>query len=278
MAVSGSRDFIQTRDNIIEAALRKLKVISPNKSAGANDISKASEALNRMILEWQNEDIFLWTEQDDLQLLTASTASYSLDADIIEIKNVYFRKDDSDRQLQLLTKEEYKAIPDKKETGEPVSVFIDYQLANPAMYLWPVPENTTGIVDGTDANVYICYLDHTSSTDDKPITGSDYSDYWEAVTGESGNAWATSTSYKSDVIRYTKVLRLQDFDATGDNPDFHVRWYSALVHGLAAELAPDYNRPANETNQLIMLAETKKQKAKSANSEFADLSFRVRIR
>jgi hypothetical protein len=278
MALSGSRDFIQTRDDIIEASLRKLNVLSPHGAAETNDVDKAAEALNRVILDLQNEDIFLWTEQDDIQLLTADTANYTLDADIIEIKDVFFRQDDSDKQLTPITREEYKAIPDKKESGTPVNVYVDYQLAAPVAYLWPVPENSTGIIAGTDTNDYLCYQNHTSTTDNKPITGSDYADVWEQVAGESSGVWAVDTEYKSDIVRYTKVLRLQDFDASTDNPDFHVRWYSTLVALLTAELGPDYDLPEQRISTLISLAENKKQKAKNANSESADLQLGIRLR
>jgi hypothetical protein len=51
-------------------------------------------------------------------------------------------------------------------------------------------------VTGTDSNVYTCIRSHTSSTDDKPITGDDWTTYWTKE-GSTGGTWATSTAYTS---------------------------------------------------------------------------------
>jgi hypothetical protein len=123
---------------------------------------------------------------------------------------------------------------------------VDYQLANPTAYVWPVPEHTTSLVVGTDSNYYLCIKDHTSAAATQPITGASYTTYWTAVSTVTANVWATSTAYYSNVIRYSKVLRLQDFDAAADNPDFPVRWMQALIYGLALDLAPEYKIPLNE--------------------------------
>jgi len=47
----------------------------------------------------------------------------------------------------------------------------------------------------------------------------------------------------TDVLHFLQVRRLQDFDATGDKPDFPARWISALTWSLASELAPEYGLP-----------------------------------
>jgi len=51
-------------------------------------------------------------------------------------------------------------------------------------------------VTGTDGKIYTCRKSHTSSTDDTPITGADYSDYWY-VNGSTGGSWADTTAYTS---------------------------------------------------------------------------------
>ena len=56
---------------------------------------------------------------------------------------------------------------------------------------------TASLVDGTDSEVYECRLSHTSSTDDKPITGDTYATYWFKSSGTSA-AWAADTSYTSN--------------------------------------------------------------------------------
>ena len=49
-------------------------------------------------------------------------------------------------------------------------------------------------VTGTDGNIYTCIKSHTSASDNKPITGADYTTYWE-LKGTTGGTWVTATSY-----------------------------------------------------------------------------------
>lgn len=243
MATSNSRDFIYTRDQIIAAALRKLKVIVQGGTPTANQYTGGSEALNVMQFDWQNDGIFLWTNTDLHLAITADTASVTVSSnpDVVEIGNVYFRENQADTMLTKLTLAEYRAISDKAVVGSPTHYYVDYQLASTTMYLYPVYDHTTGVVTGSSADTHLCTNDHTSASATEPVTGADYADYWETTTQLStGGGWVTDTAYYSGHIRATKTQRLQDFDATANNPDFHVRAYNALVLGLTAALAPEY--------------------------------------
>lgn len=278
MAVSGSRDWVLTRNDIITAAYHKIGIGNHGATIAAAKYADAAQVLNMMQLSWQNEGIFLWTQADDLQLLTAATASYTLDADILEVNNVFFRHDGTDTPLTSLTREEYKNLSDKAVAGTPTRYFIDCQLAAPVIYLWPVYAYSTGCVVGTDTNNYLCSNDHTSAAaTNKPITGTSYDDYWES-TSETGAAWADETAYYSGVVRFTKVYRLQDFDASTDNPDFPARWMNALIWGLAAELAPENKQDMSTIAYLEKRARDERQKAWNANGESAPLRISPRIR
>lgn len=72
---------------------------------------------------------------------------------------------------------------------------------NDHVYLWSLEWNTQVLassdeVTGTDSNIYTCIRSHTSDTDKKPITGSDYTTYW-VQKGTTGGVWASSTAYSS---------------------------------------------------------------------------------
>ena len=245
MTVSGTRTFIRTRDQLISNVLRKLRVINENQTPSTNQYTIASEALNIMVQHWQNRSVFLWSVLEDLFMITADTPTITLDVDMIEVFNVCFSENDSDTPLTKLTREEYMAISDKRATGIPKSYYVDYQLAQPTMYLHPVWDETSGVVDGTDALVYQCISDHTSAAATKPITGADYLDEWRAttfITAATAPAWVTATDYESGIIKLDKLLRLQDFAATGDNPDFPVRFYKACLYGLCVDLAPEFGK------------------------------------
>ncbi len=58
---------------------------------------------------------------------------------------------------------------------------------------------TASVVIGDDGNDYICYFDHVSGTDTKPVTGKYWMQVWRrknrAITGGTGAAWQSSIDY-----------------------------------------------------------------------------------
>jgi len=56
-------------------------------------------------------------------------------------------------------------------------------------------------VIGTDSKNYTCKLSHTSTDDDKPITGANWSTYWEQ-TGDAGETWGTVNRYHDGTNRW----------------------------------------------------------------------------
>ncbi len=68
--------------------------------------------------------------------------------------------------------------------------------------LWTVEWSTqtlsaSNVVLGSDGSDYECIRNHTSSSNDKPITGGDYSSYWYLLGTSAGSAWVTATAYTS---------------------------------------------------------------------------------
>ena len=75
---SGSTDFNLNRDQIISAALRKLRVLDPNQTANANDITTGAQALNLMIKAWQMDGISMWLNQEAVLHLEEDGQWYDL--------------------------------------------------------------------------------------------------------------------------------------------------------------------------------------------------------
>ena len=95
--------------------------------------------------------------------------------------------------------------------------------------LWTMSNSTqtltaSSIVDGTDGNVYKCMKSHTSSTDDKPITGGEYTTYWFLSSGTSA-AWANATSYNSisDFTMTSDVIGIENAFVREGNLDYGLR-------------------------------------------------------
>lgn len=238
MAIESTATFDMTRDEIINAALRK--VTSDRGPFDPDEIDNASQALNLIVKGLQSRNIFLWATQITTQALQSSSE-----------------------------------------------------------------------VLGSDGLNYTCRKSHTSAADNKPVTGADYTTYWEQ-TGEDGIEWVTATAYTSrgdftlstDIISVDKIFeridsdndqpialtgilnyltesskfqtgrpliaaiedsltgkvvrlwpipdddtsvlhlrttrKLKDFISDESNPDFPVRWYEFLIYRLAERLCPEY--------------------------------------
>ena len=78
MATSGSVDYSRNALQVITAALRKLRVVSAGDSASGADLTTGLEALNLMVKAWQNDQVFLWLNQQAVLHLAPSTGSYTL--------------------------------------------------------------------------------------------------------------------------------------------------------------------------------------------------------
>ena len=71
-------NFTQTRNDIINGALRLCRVLSEGQTATAQQVSDAAISLNRMVKAWQADGLQLWAKQEATLFLTANTAQYLL--------------------------------------------------------------------------------------------------------------------------------------------------------------------------------------------------------
>ncbi len=276
MVVSGTRTYIKTIEDLIKAVLRLLRYKNFNSPEGFVN-KHAMEALSDICHDLINKGVMLHTFTDDFQALTADTKIYTLASDAMEYRTVFWRDNKKDESpLTYMTREDYKKISNKNLPGEPNIYYIDYQLSAPVLYLYPVFGNTTTMVTGSDSNIYLATTDHTSSTDNEPITGGDYADNWELVTKSPNATWAADTNYYSGHVRFTKVMNFQDFNSIYDNPDFLTRNYLPFQYMLASELMLYYSGDTltdRQMNTINKRAKEHKESLLDNQSDSADLTF-----
>lgn len=136
-----------TARTIIEDALTfGLNRLSPGESADADTLAVCLRALNSIVDEWNGAKSFLFRE-----ILTASGSSISAASAALgtawsslspgdEILGATYADSGQDNLLSPLTMEQYQAIPDKTQTGEP-EYFAHDGLAT--VYFYPVPTGHT---------------------------------------------------------------------------------------------------------------------------------------
>ena len=137
MATSGSIDFTLTAGDVIDSALRKLRVLDAVETAEAVNTDDAMRELNLLLKTWQKHE-FLWVLTEGSQTLAASTASYTLSPVPHRVVSARYDDQDTEIPMRLMTREEYFDLPLKTSSGIPTNCYIDYQRAAATMYVWPL--------------------------------------------------------------------------------------------------------------------------------------------
>jgi len=80
---------------------------------------------------------------------------------------------------------------------------------NAIIALFKGQAGTWDVVQGSDNNYYVCIKDHTSSSDNEPITGPEWASYWvTADAGDTGSAWQSGVSYIGNPVVYSRGMQL----------------------------------------------------------------------
>ncbi len=141
MATSNSRDFDLDVAELVEEAYERCGL----EIKTGYDAKTARRSLNLMFADWANRGINLWTVQLGTQALTAGTTEYTLTADVVDLLEVVVRRDNTDFQVQRISRSDYQNLPNKTTSGRPSSIYVDKQIS-PKINLWPAPENSTDVL------------------------------------------------------------------------------------------------------------------------------------
>jgi hypothetical protein len=146
MATSGSKDFELDVSDYVEEAFERCGL----EVRTGYDLKTARRSLNLLFADWANRGLNQWTIQSGSTSLVASTASYTLTADVIDILSPIVLRTgtgtgQSDIQVERISRGDYVNIPNKNTVGRPVQVFIDRQ-TTPVIKVWPVPDTAYTLV------------------------------------------------------------------------------------------------------------------------------------
>lgn len=144
-----------TRDNIIEAAMRRAGALGTGESAAATAITDYAQTLNVIIKQFDSATWFKYLIQSTEQTFNTAggTASYDLGAEDLWVEQMNVEiATDIDAPLKIITVGEYNQIRDKARPGIPTHVYITDDLDTPGAsipdqkaYFWPVPNATIAI-------------------------------------------------------------------------------------------------------------------------------------
>lgn len=129
-------DYIDIVEDAFEMAGLELKT--------GYDLKSARRALDMLSMEWANRGLNLWTIDQQTVPLVASTASYSLPADTVDVIEHVVRTGSGTSQVDIdlfrLSVSGYSSITNKNSQGRPIQIYVDRQRAQPTVYVWPVPD------------------------------------------------------------------------------------------------------------------------------------------
>lgn len=101
--------------------------------------------------------------------------------------------------------------------------------------------SASSVVLGSDGVDYECVRNHTSSTDDKPITGADYSTFWYQLATVAGGAWVTATAYASlaNFDLASTTLEIEEMFVRDSQADYTMRKFSRSEYFALVKKNPD---------------------------------------
>jgi len=269
MGTSLSSDFDLTRNELLAAALRKVGAIAQGESASAEQVSEASEALN--ILVKNIEGFRLWKREWWTKAFSAASEVTGTDALIYTC----IRSHISVAADRPITGANYKSY--WKQTGSTGGGWV-VTTTYSAIGEFQFDADVIGIEKafiryaGSDTPLGILSFDKYLDISTKDDFGQPSHLGIEQLTRMKGYLWPqpNSTDYILNVLQYTK---LEDFDASSDNPDLLTRWLRYLVFGLAAELGPEYGVPMERQKYFDIKAETLKERLFKNDPEISEGSF-----
>ena len=135
MARSGTYNFNLDIDEVIQEAT---EMIGGEETLGHTPKS-ARRSINLMLNDWQNRGVLLWTTFTTAVTVASSTTTYALADSVTNTSS-------SDLALERISFEEYNVIPNKSQTGRPSQYSIKRNVDNPTIHLYPVPDNSTGVL------------------------------------------------------------------------------------------------------------------------------------
>jgi len=156
MAVSNSIDFAETVQEIIVDARAELGIADDEEPLEAVDFEKGKRALNRMLKAWQADGVMIWTLTEGTLTLVQGQANYDFGESGDFTTRPFAIEDDMrinrgsiDLPMVRLSREEYKAIPNKTNEGYPTQWYYDRQRDSGVLSVWPAPDATAGTLKFT---------------------------------------------------------------------------------------------------------------------------------
>lgn len=273
MTTSNSTNFNMTRDQIISEALQLIGRLGEGETATANAVTLCSSFLNKLVKHWEAKGLHCWTESEGTVFLTQGQNRYTLsstgdracdDATLVETTlsaagsgislsltttvgmtaadHIGIQLDDGTRQWTTIVSVDSTtsvtintALTGAAASGNTVFSYTTI-LDRPLHIMDARVRNSSGVDRLVDLQGRVEFMRITNKISQGPVNVIYYSPQ-----RDSGLLYVWQTpSTDADRIKISYLRAIQDFDASGDNPDLPTEWLHAITFNLARIIAPSY--------------------------------------
>lgn len=309
MATSGSKSFALTRNDIINAALRKVGEYDKGETPSGDETADASQALNILINELVGvlgAEIFLRTEMTlfvnklQTQYGVGPNSGDHITESYVETT---IAEDPVDTATTVIVLTSATGISDGDYIGikmDDGSIFWDTVNGAPAgttvtitagfaelasigntVYAYTTKAYRPRKIfapysrdqNGLDNSITLIGEAEYRQITDKDSTGVPNSLHYRASL-DSGAlyVWPTGDG-NTDKINFIGHYYPDDLNSASDNAEFPIEWSAALIWGLAAELGAEYGLPRLEQEKNWKIASAKVNAALDVDTENASVTF-----
>jgi len=144
VATSGTVAYRPNIEELIAEAFERCGIDPQTRTGGHAESARRS--LNMLFSEWANRGWNYWTLAYNTVTLVADQAAYTLDAGLVDIVSMVYRKVSGstsiDQVMNRIAIADYNQLPNKTDSGVSSQYMFDRQYT-PTISVWQVPDNTT---------------------------------------------------------------------------------------------------------------------------------------
>jgi hypothetical protein len=290
LSTSGSSNWNQTRNEIINAALRKCGMLAEGETASAQMVTDAAGDLNRLVKAWHAKGVKLWTYSELRLFLDTTSQSYDLstsgDHCVLESSLVTTELDADaasgastitvDSATGISTTYNIGVVQDDDTihwttvNGAPAGAVVTltavltaaassgnavYVYQNKAPRPLRIEQARVQIDDDTENELRKLGREEYFRLPNKSAAGVPNSFHYNpGLTTGKLYIWPVASTVDYS-IKLTAYRVIEDFDTASDNPDFPQEWLQALIWALAREISIEYGTDPETTARIERMAD-----------------------